>query len=145
MQCFCGASLVDGFQHVAGGLECFTFSDTCLTNVDAQEDFCGAVLLEAEISAELGTSLSGSVTTCLAANIPEGLGYYDVCIDAAFTGTGISSCAATMNQQSCHCSPCDGFSVLFDCSHIDLSPFPGFPLHGPKAEVCQSLDFQQSA
>ena len=144
MDCLCDATLVDGFNEVEANLDCFSFTeDTCLATT--ADDICGAVFLNAGIRGGLETPPSGFVSTCLGADAPEGLGFYEVCIEADFTPTGLDFCSASMNGQECFCAPCDNdFSILFDCSDIDLSPFPGFPLPGPKVDTCQQLNFQPS-
>ena len=150
MDCACGAFLDDGLHQVSGALECFSTSQTCLQHqtdqTDGFDDFCGTALLEAEITGGLSTPFGGNVNTCLGVEIPQGLGFYNLCIQSAFTDRGLEGCAAQMNGFECDCTVCDDskFSVVFDCSHVDLSPFPGIPLWGPKVDTCQLLDYQQS-
>ena len=145
MVCTCGAHLVDGLHEVAGSLDCFTVTDSCLD--DSNSTFCGGALFSAIISGGFGTSFQGTVNTCLGAQVPQDLGFYDVCIDAVFDETGLEHCDAAVNGQFCSCTPCDDggkFAVVFDCSAVNLSPFPNIPLFGPKVDTCRLFDFNGS-
>lgn len=143
MDCACTGRLVDGFRLVTGDLECQGASTTCVT-----EAFCGAAALEARVAGGFGRNITGDVTGCLAGSIPHDLGDLDICVTGLSTGAGtpglgFDDCSATMNGQTCECTPCGGkgFAFTFDCSGINISPLPGFPLAGPKVDTCQFLDF----
>lgn len=145
MNCACTGRILNGFNLVKGDLACAAASDACVS-----DSFCGSVALEASIVGGFGRKVTGDVTACLAGAAPHDIGDMDVCITGVASGVtpgaGFDSCKATMNNQACTCTPCNGkgFSVTFDCSMVNISPLVVFPVSGPKVGACQMLDFTNS-
>lgn len=143
LDCTCSSDLVDGSHSAFGSLHCTT-GETCLdTGV-----FCGTGEINGQIQAgENGIALKS--TTCIdidAGILPDPIADkddYKVCVETeSLPGSwGFDWCTATIRDEECECSVCDGFGVMFDCTHINISPTPELlPIFGPKLSVCSFLD-----
>lgn len=111
--------------------------------------FCGEGFIDGSIAAgEFGIAVHA--VSCLVLDVgllPEPIDEkdnFDVCVDASSQPGEweFDSCEATVRGQSCECTPCGNFGVMFDCSSINISPTPElFPIYGPKLNICSRLDF----
>lgn len=148
MDCVCEAELIHGFSNMVADIDCVTTAQSCVSS--DVTDFCGGVALTASVGGGADKQLNGNFTTCLAASMPEDLGDVSLCVsamsDASTPGVGFDSCTASMNFMACDCTPCGDagtdFAFTFDCTMVDLSPFKGIPIYGPKIDTCQLLNFQ---
>lgn len=89
-------------------------------------------------------------TTCIAIDagiLPDPIADkddYEVCVEAwSEPGSwGFDECTATIRDEYCECTVCDGFGVKFDCSGIQISPTPDLlPIFGPRVSGCSFMDF----